>query len=72
MTYQVAQQHDSITALCPVKGTSLSVGSGFTGVGFRHGQFYGAMDPFIMVDHYTMTAPTFGVRIPANVNAHSG
>jgi hypothetical protein len=30
------------------------------------------MDPFIMVDHYTMTAPTFGVRIPANVNAHSG
>ncbi|MGB1837829.1 pirin family protein [Marinobacter adhaerens] len=69
MTYQVAQQHDSITALCPVKGTSLSVGSGFTGVGFRHGQFYGAMDPFIMVDHYTMTAPTFGAHPHAGLSA---
>jgi redox-sensitive bicupin YhaK (pirin superfamily) len=69
MTYQVAQQQDSITALCPVKGSPLSVGSGFTGVGFRHGQFHGAMDPFIMVDHYTMTAPTFGAHPHAGLSA---
>lgn len=69
MTDQVAQQHDSITALAPVKGSPLSVGSGFTGVGFRHGQFYGAMDPFIMVDHYTMTAPTFGAHPHAGLSA---
>lgn len=69
MTYQVAQQHDSITALAPVKGSPLSVGSGFTGVGFRHSQFYGAMDPFIMVDHYTMTASTFGAHPHAGLSA---
>ena len=69
MTYQVAQQHDSITALAPVKGSPLSVGSGFAGVGFRHGQFYGAMDPFIMVDHYTMTVPTFGAHPHAGLSA---
>lgn len=69
MTHQVAQQHDSITALAPIKGGPLRVGSGFTGLGFRHGQFSGAMDPFIMVDHYTMTAPTFGAHPHAGLSA---
>ncbi|MFY3772930.1 pirin family protein [Marinobacter salsuginis] len=69
MTHQVAQQHDSITAFEAVKGSPLSIGSGFTGVGFRHGQFYGAMDPFIMVDHYTMTEPTFGAHPHAGLSA---
>ena len=69
MTHQVALQTDSQTAFAQVKGTPLSVGSGFTGVGFRHGQFYGAMDPLIMVDHYTMTEPTFGAHPHAGLSA---
>lgn len=69
MTYQVAQHHDSMKAFPPVKGSPLSVGSGFTGVGFRHGQFFGAMDPIIMVDHYTMTVPTFGAHPHAGLSA---
>lgn len=69
MTYQVAQQHDSMTAFIPVTGSPLNIGSGFTGVGFRHGQFYGAMDPLIMVDHYTMTLPTFGAHPHAGLSA---
>jgi len=69
MTNQVAQQHNSITGFGSVKGSPLSIGSGFTGVGFRHGQFAGAMDPFIMVDHYTMTEPTFGAHPHAGLSA---
>ncbi|QTN40796.1 pirin family protein [Marinobacter salsuginis] len=69
MTHQVALQTDSQSALAQIKGTPLSVGSGFTGVGFRHVQFYGAMDPFIMVDHYTMTEPTFGAHPHAGLSA---
>ena len=38
-------------------------------MGFRHGQFFGAMDPIIMVDHYTMTVPTFGAHPHAGLSA---
>ncbi len=69
MTHQVSRQHNSITAFGPVYGSPLSIGSGFTGVGFRHGQFSGAMDPLIMVDHYTMTKPTFGAHPHAGLSA---
>ncbi|MEZ8545960.1 hypothetical protein AB6D12_00555 [Vibrio cyclitrophicus] len=43
-----------------ISGEHLSVGTGFTGLGFRHTQYQGSMEPIIMVDHYTMTSPTFG------------
>ncbi|BCL69038.1 nuclease PIN [Vibrio nigripulchritudo] len=54
-----------------VTGKDLSIGHGFTGVGFRHAQFKGAMDPIIMVDHYTMTSSTFGVHPHAGISAVS-
>lgn len=69
MTRQLAQQYASEMAFSPVVGNPLNVGSGFTGLGFRHGQFGGAMDPLIMVDHYTMTEPTFGAHPHAGISA---
>ena len=71
MNHQVAQQNSRETALAPVRGNPLKVGSGFTGLGFRHAQFFGTMDPLIMVDHYTMTAPTFGAHPHAGISAVS-
>ena len=57
--------------LTPVVGNSLQIGHGFTALGFRHSQFDGVMDPLIMVDHYTMTEPTFGVHPHAGISAVS-
>jgi redox-sensitive bicupin YhaK (pirin superfamily) len=69
MTDQAAQHNDSETVFAPVTGSPLNVGSGFTGLGFRHSQYSGAMDPLIMVDHYTMTEPTFGAHPHAGISA---
>jgi redox-sensitive bicupin YhaK (pirin superfamily) len=55
----------------PVSGNPFNVGSGFTAVGFRHTQFPGTMDPIIMVDHFTMTVPTFGTHPHAGISAVS-
>jgi len=71
MTHQITHLNDRETAVAPVTGSPLNVGAGFTGLGFRHAQFSGAMDPFIMVDHYTMTAPTFGAHPHAGLSAVS-
>lgn len=54
-----------------IAGEHLSVGTGFTGLGFRHTQYQGAMDPIIMVDHYIMTSPTFGEHPHAGLSAIS-
>lgn len=54
-----------------VVGNPLTVGSGFTGLGFRHADFNGVMDPLIMVDHYRMTEPTFGAHPHAGLSAVS-
>ena len=59
---------DNIT---PITGNPLNIGSGFTGVGFRHSQFPGTMDPIIMADHFTMTVPTFGTHPHAGISAVS-
>lgn len=69
MTHQIAQQYASDTVFTPVVGSPLNVGSGFTGLGFRHSQFDGTMDPLVMVDHYTMTEPTFGAHPHAGISA---
>ncbi|MTJ02873.1 pirin family protein [Idiomarina piscisalsi] len=52
-------------------GNSLHIGNGFTGIGFREKEFKGAMDPLALVDHYTMTAPTFGPHPHAGLSAVS-
>lgn len=54
-----------------VLGNPLNIGEGFTGLGFRHKQFNGVMDPLIMADHYTMTVPTFGAHPHAGISAVS-
>lgn len=71
MSHQTAKQDFTGSASAPVAGNPLKIGSGFTGLGFRHSQFFGTMDPIIMVDHYTMTAPTFGAHPHAGLSAVS-
>lgn len=58
-------------SLAAVAGNPLNIGEGFTGLGFRHKQFDGVMDPLIMADHYTMTLPTFGAHPHAGISAVS-
>ncbi|MDX1669375.1 MAG: pirin family protein [Limnobacter sp.] len=70
-TKQATQDQHTASTHAPVAGNPLTIGSGFTGLGFRHSQFSGAMDPFIMVDHYTMTKPTFGPHPHAGLSAVS-
>ena len=53
------------------QGKPFSVGQGFTATSFKHPQFGGRMDPLIMVDHYQMTAPTFGAHPHAGLSAVS-
>lgn len=56
----------------PVKhGKALEIGDGFTALTFREKDFAGAMDPLVMVDHYTMTGPTFGPHPHAGLSAVS-
>ncbi len=71
MDNQTVQQNYAGNAFAPVKGSPLKIGAGFNGVGFRHSQFSGTMDPIIMVDHYTMTVPTFGPHPHAGISAVS-
>lgn len=52
-------------------GNSMHIGNGFTGIGFREKEFMGVMDPLVLVDHYTMTAPTFGPHPHAGLSAVS-
>lgn len=54
-----------------VAGKPFSIGEGFTALNFKHDQFDGLMDPLAMVDHYTMTSPTFGAHPHAGMSAVS-
>ena len=54
-----------------VRGKPFSIGSGFDALSFTHPMYAGAMDPLIMVDHFTMTAPTFGPHAHAGLSAVS-
>lgn len=53
----------------PVDGRPLSIRSGFEALSFKHEQFDDLMDPLVMVDHYTMTEPTFGAHAHAGMSA---
>lgn len=55
----------------PVSGTDLTVGMGFEAQSFRARDIGEAMDPLVMVDHYLMTGPTFGVHPHAGMSAVS-
>ncbi|WOJ92480.1 pirin-like C-terminal cupin domain-containing protein [Congregibacter variabilis] len=55
----------------PVDPGQLRIGSGFEALTFRHEDFDGLMDPLIMVDHFTMAAPTFGPHGHAGISAVS-
>ena len=53
----------------PVVGMPFAVRTGFRALSFKHGMFSGLMDPLVMVDHYTMTEPTFGAHPHAGMSA---
>ncbi|WP_411818759.1 pirin family protein [Hyphococcus sp. DH-69] len=55
----------------PVDARAIRIGAGFDALGFKHEAFAGLMDPLIMVDHYTMTEPTFGPHGHAGISAVS-
>ena len=55
----------------PVAGNEISIGTGFEAQSFRATELKAAMDPLVMVDHYVMTEPTFGVHPHAGMSAVS-
>lgn len=57
--------------LTQVQGKPFSIGAGFDALSFKHTMYAGAMDPLIMVDLFTMTAPTFGPHAHAGLSAVS-
>ncbi len=55
----------------PLTGTEISLGGGFDARSFRAREVGASMDPLVMVDHYVMTTPTFGVHPHAGMSAVS-
>ncbi|MFY0618954.1 pirin family protein [Shimia sp.] len=51
------------------EGRPLTIGDGFQAQSYQHAEFRGLMDPLIMVDHFVMTAPTFGTHAHAGLSA---
>ncbi|SBS27262.1 Pirin [Marinomonas aquimarina] len=54
-----------------VDGNLFEIGRGFSALSFRESAFAEAMDPLVMVDHYKMTAATFGPHPHAGLSAVS-
>ena len=61
----------SATTTAPTTGDPLEIGKGFSARSFRAARPASAMDPFVMVDHYVMTEPTFGIHPHAGLAAVS-
>lgn len=59
------------TAALVKSGQPFNVANGFQALAYRDSDFGGTMDPIIMVDHYTMTQPTFGPHPHAGMSAVS-
>jgi len=51
------------------EGHQLKIGDGFQAQSYQHADFRGLMDPLVMVDHFTMTQPTFGTHAHAGLSA---
>ncbi|WP_305968685.1 MULTISPECIES: pirin family protein [unclassified Mameliella] len=63
---------DPGTAITAVQhGEKMTRGTGFEALSFIHRQLDGLMDPLIMVDHFTMTEPTFAPHAHAGLSAVS-
>lgn len=54
-----------------VRGRQIDLGAGFSAQSFGHKEFDGLMDPLVMVDHFTMSEPTFGPHPHAGMSAVS-
>jgi redox-sensitive bicupin YhaK (pirin superfamily) len=66
------QTHKSQAAIKRFQeGEKMTRGTGFEALSFTHRQLDGLMDPLIMVDHFTMTEPTFGPHAHAGISAVS-
>src|SRR6056297_211452 len=64
--------HASGAAITAVQhGAAMTRGTGFEALSFIHRQLDGLMDPLIMVDHFTMTEPTFAPHAHAGLSAVS-
>ncbi|MFK7865800.1 MAG: pirin family protein [Pseudohongiellaceae bacterium] len=55
----------------PLSGADLTLGTGFDARSYRAANVGATMDPLVMVDHYVMTEPTFGVHPHAGMSAVS-
>lgn len=73
MTVQhTVQNHPPRAAITAIQqGEKIIRGEGFEALSFIHRQLDGLMDPLIMVDHFTMTEPTFGPHAHAGLSAVS-
>lgn len=73
MTIQHIVQTDTSPAAITKsqRGERMTRGTGFEALSFIHRQLDGLMDPLIMVDHFTMTEPTFGPHAHAGISAVS-
>lgn len=70
MTAQARVQTDQTIAAIQ-HGETMIRGQGFEALGFSHRQLEGLMDPLIMVDHFTMTEPSFPPHAHAGISAVS-
>lgn len=70
-TYSLPASSGHILATKPIAGREFRHGAGFHALGFDHKRFEGLMDPLVMVDHFTMSAPTFGPHPHAGMSAVS-
>lgn len=61
----------TLSASDPVRGRQINIGAGFSALSFDHQRFDGLMDPLVMVDHFTMSEPTFGPHPHAGISAVS-
>ena len=73
MTVQhiVQNQKSEAAIVRSQQGEKMTRGDGFEALSFIHRQLDGLMDPLIMVDHFTMTQPTFGAHAHAGISAVS-
>lgn len=62
---------ERVATTAPIRGRQVRIGTGFSALSFRHEQFDGLMDPLVMVDHFTMSEPTFGPHPHAGMSAVS-
>ncbi|MDU8912466.1 pirin family protein [Aestuariicoccus sp. MJ-SS9] len=71
MQHTIRNHNPSAAVTAVQQGEKMTRGTGFEALSFIHRQLDGLMDPLIMVDHFTMTAPTFAPHAHAGISAVS-